>query len=334
MAEPKGHTCPECGAVRGADNTPSCACGERAADALRDARTAEQAAAEDFDPLRIRPYVDLDGAGEPQAAPGGSASDAEPTMPLRPVEPEPATTVLPTPLAPPAAAPSADDLGLFDEGARDPGTAPAGPGRAGTERPRRRRTAALVVSGGVVAVIAAAALAGGLFSYDPPSRDTALPEDVREAVPEARTSAAAPSAPAPGTASASASASSASPSASESTSPSASPSPSRSSASPTPTPTPTPTPAPSTTTARPSVSAVAPEEDPPVLQRGDRGPEVTELQLRLRQLYLYNDDAHGTFDQSVEQALRNYQSSRGLHDELSVYGPRTREALERETREP
>ncbi|MFD7303364.1 peptidoglycan-binding protein [Streptomyces pharetrae] len=333
MAEPKGHTCPECGAVRGADNTPSCACGERAADALRDARTAEQAAAEDFDPLRIRPYVDLDGAGGPQPAPEGPA-DAELTMPLRPVEPEQPTSVLPTPLAPPAAAPSAGDLDLFDEGARDGGTAPKGPGHpghTGRDHPRRRRTAALVVSGAVVAVIAAAALAGGLFSYDTPSRDTALPEDVREAVPEARTSAA-PSAPAPSTASASPA--SASPSPSASTSPSPSPSPSRSSASPSPTPTPTPTPTPSTTTARPSASAAAPAENTPVLQRGDRGPEVTELQLRLRQLYLYNEDAHGNFDHSVEQALRNYQWSRGLHDELSVYGPKTREALERETREP
>ncbi|OSZ59045.1 hypothetical protein OQI_18445 [Streptomyces pharetrae CZA14] len=330
MAEPKGHTCPECGAVRGVDNTPSCACGERAADALRDARTAEQAAAEDFDPLRIRPYVDLDGAGGPQPAPEGPA-DAELTMPLRPVEPEQPTSVLPTPLTPPTAAPSADDLDLFDEGARDEGTAPKGPAHPGREHPRRRRTAALVVSGAVVAVIAAAALAGGLFSYDTPSRDTALPEDVREAVPEARTSAA-PSAPTPSTASASPA--SASPSPSASTSPSPSPSPSRSSASPSPTPTPTPTPTPSTTTARPSASAAAPAENTPVLQRGDRGPEVTELQLRLRQLYLYNEDAHGNFDHSVEQALRNYQWSRGLHDELSVYGPKTREALERETREP
>ena len=60
MAESNGHLCPECRAPRGADNTPSCGCTQRASDALRDARTAEAAAAEDFDPLRIRPYVELD----------------------------------------------------------------------------------------------------------------------------------------------------------------------------------------------------------------------------------------------------------------------------------
>ncbi|MFE0701200.1 peptidoglycan-binding protein [Streptomyces sp. NPDC058872] len=45
-----GHDCPECGVHR-----PGCAC----------ARTAETAAAGDFDPLRIRPYVTLDAAEGP-----------------------------------------------------------------------------------------------------------------------------------------------------------------------------------------------------------------------------------------------------------------------------
>src|SRR5688500_9613788 len=52
-----GHACPDCGGRR-----PGCAC----------ARTAEAAAAEDFDPLRIRPYVTLDApddeAGDPPTA--------------------------------------------------------------------------------------------------------------------------------------------------------------------------------------------------------------------------------------------------------------------------
>ncbi|MYS43932.1 peptidoglycan-binding protein, partial [Streptomyces sp. SID5998] len=74
MEEPNGHVCPQCGAPRAADNSPSCACTRRAADALRDTRTAEAAAAEDFDPLRIRPYVDFEGGG---AAPGGSAGTAD-----------------------------------------------------------------------------------------------------------------------------------------------------------------------------------------------------------------------------------------------------------------
>jgi hypothetical protein len=345
VAEPNGqthgHACPECGAARGADNTPSCGCGPRASEALRDARTAEQAAAEDFDPLRIRPYVELDGAGTPAA--GDSAAgvpaagdpvvtpppgDAEPTMPLRPAEPEPTTTelpttVLPTPLAPSADAPSASDLDLFEEPARE--EPPAGEEPPGNVR----RTVALLVAGAGVAVLVVVAVASGLFSYDTPSRNTALPTDVREAVPDARTTE--PSrTPSPSTASASPT--SASPSASVSASASPSPSPSPSSASPTPTPTSTPTP--SATSARATASPEAPAESAPVLRRGDRGPEVTELQLRLRQLYLYNDEPDGHFDEPVEQALRNYQWSRGLQDELSVYGPKTRRMLEAETREP
>ncbi|MFD0393255.1 hypothetical protein ACFQ3Z_15225 [Streptomyces nogalater] len=43
--------------AEGPDHTPACDCTERAAAALRETRTAEAAAAEDFDPLRIRPYV-------------------------------------------------------------------------------------------------------------------------------------------------------------------------------------------------------------------------------------------------------------------------------------
>lgn len=70
--QPNGHPCPECGAPRHADHTPTCACARRAADALRDTRTAEAAAAEDFDPLRIRPYVDLPGTSPDATTPDGS----------------------------------------------------------------------------------------------------------------------------------------------------------------------------------------------------------------------------------------------------------------------
>lgn len=62
---------------------------------------------------------------------------------------------------------------------------------------------------------------------------------------------------------------------------------------------------------------------------------MTELQLRLRQLYLYNGQADGTFSGEVEDALRNYQWSRGTtSDGLGVYGPATRKALESETNTP
>ncbi|WP_328555790.1 MULTISPECIES: peptidoglycan-binding protein [unclassified Streptomyces] len=69
MTEPTGHVCPECAAHRAQDGTPSCACTRRASDALRDQRTAQAAAAEDFEPLRIRPYVEL--GTEQSGHPGG-----------------------------------------------------------------------------------------------------------------------------------------------------------------------------------------------------------------------------------------------------------------------
>ena len=98
MNEAKGHICPQCGAPRAADGSPSCACTQRASDALRDARTAEAAAAEDFDPLRIRPYVELDGTSQEQTppatpvAPEGETQQlpaVEETMLLRAVTPSP-----------------------------------------------------------------------------------------------------------------------------------------------------------------------------------------------------------------------------------------------------
>ncbi|MCF4138114.1 peptidoglycan-binding protein [Streptomyces sp. Tue 6430] len=62
---------------------------------------------------------------------------------------------------------------------------------------------------------------------------------------------------------------------------------------------------------------------------------MTELELRLRQVYLYNDDANGVFNGRVEDALRNYQWSRGVRDdELGTYGAATRARLESETKEP
>jgi peptidoglycan hydrolase-like protein with peptidoglycan-binding domain len=63
---------------------------------------------------------------------------------------------------------------------------------------------------------------------------------------------------------------------------------------------------------------------------------VTELQQRLRQLWLYpEEEADGRFDEDVEQAVKVYQWDRGIdRDPLGVYGPHTRRSLEAETREP
>ena len=315
MTDPKGHQCPECGAPRGADNTPSCGCTQRASDALRDARTAEQAAAEDFDPLRIRPYVELergDGtAGHPVAPP---VPAAEETMPLRAVSPE---------------APSADDLRLFErtpaEGAYD-----------GTVRPRgRRRTVLLGVGGALVAVMTAAGLASGMFSYEKPSRESALPEDVRASVPDDAAS--------PASASPSRNAASVRPSAPPAppvgASPSSSASPSATSTSPSPSSSrpadPTQTSPTATATTSTGASDTRETSAAPVLQRGSQGPEVTELELRLTQLGLYTRKASGHYNEGVEDAVGRYQWARGIQgDELGVYGAQTRARLESETTEP
>ncbi|MFF1441856.1 peptidoglycan-binding protein [Streptomyces sp. NPDC058295] len=369
----QGLPCPECGALRALDNTPSCACAQRASEAQRDTRTTEAAAAEDFDPLRIRPYVELgtDGGGEPAGAFGGTAAGApmgsagaadvtmplptvpgvsgaprvpgapgvpaDATMPLRTVRPAgPApdmTAALPTPLASSASEPSTTDLSLFE--AADVGS--VHPDDEEPHRPRRRRTLLIATTAAVVAVVAAAGFASGLFTYEKPTRDGATPEDVRAAVPDASTSAASASASPSRSASPSASEASPSPSESESPSPSASESSASPSASPsadagqvTPTARVTGSLAPGNGADNDDDSAEA-----VVLRRGDKGAEVTELQLRLRQLFLYNGESDGTFTGEVEDALRNYQWSRGTtEDGMGVYGALTRARLESETTEP
>ncbi|PWI18675.1 peptidoglycan-binding protein [Streptomyces sp. Act143] len=315
MAESTGHQCPECGAPRGVDNTPSCGCTQRASDALRDAREAEQAAAEDFDPLRIRPYVDLESEGREPEAP---APVPDATMPLRPIS-----------VPPP---PSTTDLSLFD-------TTPeheSAPDEPRSRISRNRRTLVLAAAGALVAVIAAAGLASGLLSYDTPERDTALPKEVRASVPDASTSSARASAQ---TSAASARPTSAPPSAGESpsASASASPSPSRSSASPTPSASTAPasTPASAAPTSTQNTIGNGQETDPPVLRRGSQGEEVVELELRLTQLGLYTRKAGGRYNEGVEDAVTRYQWARGIKvEQYGVYDLATREALESETTEP
>ncbi len=359
--EPAAPACPQCGTPLAVDGTPACACGPRASEALRDARTAQAAAAEDFDPLRIRPYVELDDAGEPSApdTPSGSGpSDPEATMTFAavPAEPAPdapmalravgaqpqpsldATTALPTPLAPSADAPHAHDLRMFDP------AAPADPGEPPRPHRRRRKGVLLSAAGAVVVIVGVAGFAGGLFSYESPSRDDALPDEVRASVPDPSPSeetTPAPGASAPSAPSASA-APSASPSASASAeaSPSASPPPSASGASPTPSASTDPTPTTSTTAPsddtppQPDQGGIAPAPDT-TLHPGDQGPAVVELQQRLSQLYLFTRTPNGSYDQHLEQSVRTYQWARGIRsDELGVYGPETRRKLESETHRP
>ncbi|MFF8013665.1 peptidoglycan-binding protein [Streptomyces sp. NPDC007929] len=280
-------------------------------------------------------------------------------MPLRPVDPD-ATAVLPTtpaaqaaqatpatsttsalpaPLAPAGTEPSVTDLRLFDGYARDERGAGDVDGPGARRSGRRRRSLLVAATGACVAVVAAAGYASGLFSYESPSRDTALPDDIRASVPDAPSSSPASASPRGSASAAPAAPAAPSPSPSRDGSPSASPSPSAPSASASPSQSPSPS------APQPSGSVTSAEQAPPdngrrkagptVLRLGDRGPEVTELQLRLRQLYLYDDDTDGIYDDRVADAVRTYQWSRGVQsDELGVYDRATREKLESETREP
>ncbi|MEU6460426.1 peptidoglycan-binding protein [Streptomyces sp. NPDC046976] len=312
MTGEKGTACPECGIPRDAAGAPSCDCAERTAEALRRTRTAQAAAAEDFDPLRIRPYVDVgpgDDEDPPPALPPTEAVEAiEATMPLRPV-------------AGPAA------VRLFAEAPGEPGPPSAAAGTPGepVRRRRFRRTALLAAAGAGAAVLAAAGVA--LFSYHTPSHDDAAPE-VRESVPDV---------PPPATATPSAHDTSA-PSRSTARSvpappPSPSPTPTRSS-SPSPSPKPTPSRAPSRTPS-PTASAPGAPASTAVLERGDSGPQVVELEYRLWELNLYDGEANGVYTHPVENAVSTYQLARGIQgDPLGVYGPQTRASLESETSDP
>ncbi|MHB9862212.1 peptidoglycan-binding domain-containing protein [Streptomyces sp. YIM S03343] len=344
MPETTGHPCPECGAPRGAGNTPSCSCAERAAEALRDTRTAEAAAAEDFDPLRIRPYVELEGAAGP--TPEGAAPAApDATMPLNvvtPPDPAPDATMPLRVLTPPVPGPDANSVSMFDADATvGPGSGlGAGPdqpldGFEAAPEPRRPRRTVLLVGSvvAVVAVVTGAAFASGVFSYDSPARDTAGSE-VRAGVPETSASVSVPASSPDASSSASASESAAaSPSASESASPSASASESASASASAPASasvTPSKTANGATASAQPQYGSGS-----AVLRRGDSGPEVVELQLRLKQLWLFAGDADGKFDSHLDDSVRSYQWTRGLkQDPKGVYGAETRAALERETSEP
>ncbi|AYN35878.1 peptidoglycan-binding membrane protein [Streptomyces albus] len=138
-----------------------------------------------------------------------------------------------------------------------------------------------------------------------------------EAIPEARSSRAQTYVPDP-TPSSSAPAS-------PSATPSKKPSPTRTAAPPLPPPRPKPTT--SRSAVRPKPVAV------PVLRAGSRGPEVAELQRRLRQAYLYAGPYDGVYDARVENAVRGYQFTRGISSDPSgVYGTATRKSLEGNTK--
>ncbi|MDN3027910.1 peptidoglycan-binding domain-containing protein [Streptomyces sp. S.PB5] len=303
MSEPTGPACPECGTARPADGGLACSCARRASDAHRAARAAEAAAAEDFDPVRIRPFVEIgDGpADDPDGITPAPGSSSDPGGPSEPEAAEGGEH---------GAVPHLDELAPL-------------PSDAGSRTPPRRRKVLLVTGlGTAAAVLLTGCLVGGLHWYDSPARDDSSSGGVRAGLPDAQPTGNAPSSP------------DASPSApSESPSPSASPDTTPTSGPPTPTGGTTPT---ATTSGTPTASPTSspPKDENPVLRPGDRGPEVTELQLRLRQVGFYGGDADGTYDTDVENAVRGYQLTRLVADEPGVYGAATRASLESETTEP
>lgn len=291
-----GPVCPGCGTPRPPRAAPSCGCAREAADAALETRSAEAAAAEDFDPIRIRPYVTL----------------PEPSAPL------PALSSAPLPPQVPAAADAT------------PAEAAAGP-----ERSARRGRGALFAGAGLV-VAAAAVFTGGVMSGDAGDgaggdgggTDRALP-DLADNTPDR-----ASKEPAPRTV------------------PRAAPAPSTPRSTPTRTPSataprsvpvrrksPAPSPSPSRTTARATGSVGPPPSRTPAaaptLRSGDQGPEVAELQHRLRQLSLYSGPADGRYTPPVTDAVSRYQRARGIKtDPRGTYGPATRRSLESETDSP
>ncbi|MFD8850507.1 peptidoglycan-binding protein [Streptomyces sp. NPDC059604] len=319
----------------------------RAAERQRAERSAadeaERAAAEDFDPLRIRPYVTL-GNDPSTAAPekpggprephgphrpvAGAGAEADATMPLRlgPVAGPaagggptgmPDTTALDSPFAPPSVLSASAP------------TAPIATGARPEETDRRRRPFVAAAMGAVaIAVVGTAAFASGLLGGGSGDTDheQALPSTVAS-LPDATL----PSEePAPASASASPSSSPAPATPSAPASPSASPSPSASATAS------RPSTAPSATPSK-SADPTATDAAPPSLTRGtlrygDQGPGVTELQHRLTEIRLYADPADGNYTSRVEYAVNAYQTYRSIKgDSPGVYGPHTRRALEAET---
>ncbi|MFI6872529.1 peptidoglycan-binding protein [Streptomyces sp. NPDC050400] len=190
-----------------------------------------------------------------------------------------------------------------------------------------RRKAPVLLLAAVAGVLSVAALVTVLVSSGGGDHP-ATTADEAPAASATRTLASAPRTPTPSAPTARATSASPTPTASGTPSPSATPT---RSPSPTPTPT-TPTPTTRTTTPSPTTTRPVSPTNTAVLRRGDRGPEVAELQSRLRRLNLYPGEPNGNFNGPTEYAVRTYQISRGItSDTPGTYGPSTRESLERET---
>ncbi|WP_306471652.1 peptidoglycan-binding domain-containing protein [Streptomyces sp. b94] len=366
-----GHACPECGRQAagepGAGYGTPCWCGAgtgparttpdgrwAAPDDHRADRTVEIAPVDDFDPLRVRPYVSLpDAAHTPEA---GSASPsamagAAPTTPLYlggDSGPYPGAGTAVGAGAEPVWGPGVEPGTAHTEPGgrhrRTPGSAPA-PVPTPAPSQRQRPFVVLAAAAAVAAVVGTAAFAGGLFGGAEDRTDEALPETTTS-VPDAEDGPAASVAPSPSASAAAPRTPSAS--ATASASPSASASPKEKSQEPTPTGSasasasasaspgrsPSATPGGDTPTEAPTAEQPPPAIAAGTLRPGDRGPQVAELQNRLREIgrWLYSGPSDGDYTDRVAYSVAYYQSYMGVHgDPTGVYGPNTRKLLEAQT---
>ncbi|MEU9113031.1 peptidoglycan-binding protein [Streptomyces sp. NPDC048483] len=320
-------TCPHCFAPVRGGGLPTCLCAA--------------AGAEDFDPLRIRPYVSLagqDGDEDRDAVDGqdgwderdhlderddllgGSGGIPDARTGMRTAAPQ-APPAVPRPLR------SGPTSRTFTSSSETPPGTPAAPG--GHAAPRKRALPAVLAVTG--AAVAATAVLLGTDMLSGGERDRAAPPDHSTVAPTAAfpthgspgPSATGPSSPHPSQA--------------PSQRPSSRPT-SRDTLTPHRTPTPRP---PAPTRASGSVSrppdgqpSTAPT-GPIALREGSSGPEVAELQNRLRQLARYLGPDDGRYDADVRAAVARYQEAYGVTgDPDGVYGEQTRASLESQTDEP
>ncbi|MFH8792823.1 peptidoglycan-binding protein [Streptomyces sp. NPDC017941] len=354
---PAGAGCPGCGATRGPGGEPACGCAGAAARAVLETRSAQAAAAEDFDPLRIRPYVTLP---EPSAPPPLPAS-----CPALRRAAQPHTTTSGTGAGTTASGTGAGTTAGTWTGAAAgtgadawPGTvagAGAGtgaepvPGTVAAARERRRSRAALFSGAGMLAA-SAAVFAGGMYAgagggaggvgghIDRALPDTASGNPDRPQRPP-RPERPAPEADGPALQT---SVRSAAPEPTRTAPPETEPAPKPSASSPkddSPRTPREPATSPTRTTARVTGTVILPPDPRPQgprpLSLGDTGPAVSELQHRLGQLSLYAGPRDGTYSPAVAEAVIRYQWARGVTDDPpGTYGRATRRALETETTAP
>ncbi|MDX6347434.1 MAG: hypothetical protein QOF84_2224 [Streptomyces sp.] len=295
--------CATCNAPAEVEGRPGCGCATRAAQ--REDAVAEAA---DFHPLRVRPYVAVSG-------PGGEAGGAVPEpYVVEPAEAAGAASAAVSPEPPGGSEPYEADPEPYE----DPDVDDDEPGR------RRRGPIVVVAAVAATAVTVGAVVLATQLLAGSDSAERALPDSATSApqlvLPSADASVSrtpSASASASRSASASASASASRTAAAGSTGVSASRSPSRSAST------------------SPSPRRSASPTSAPVLSMGDHGPEVVELQERLRKVWLYSGNSDGKYTSAVRDSVSRYQAIYGVKgDPDGVYGAHTRASLESKTTYP